>query len=507
MMLLSALIKKIQENHYQVRARCTDPDVTISGIQYYADQAALEDDILYISFEDELPVHPSNICFTLLVLTTARVDINRNCPTNLLHFNEPSDYTVLINLISSILASNYKLTETICKITRSYFHKQSIQEVFNNAYILFENPLLLIDSNNKVIAQVPKKDKVSSPVPHTKYLQQLHDLQQKLKPPMTPVYLPHPTEQYHMLASNIIVNGYIIGTLLLMEQNHAFTENDTSGLQTLIYITTQMLADNLLYSQTQGHMSALLLDDVLSTPNYPPIMLERQLAALGYKNCRKLRFVAATFAASPSFSVFEELTAAIRKLFPDELYTMHEEQIVLLLINHSANLEKNVLSNLQLLNEKYHLLIGLSNSFTDLSETYRHYQQALVAHSYCGKITDAASQYYIFYDYIAQLELLKIVTKACNILDYCSPDILSLLKYDEQYQTDFSQTLSVYLNCFGDAVLASQKLKIHKNTLYYRLGIIKDIVNNDLSDGETNYLYMFSFRALQYLGRFHPVDI
>ena len=55
MMLLSALIKKIQENHYQVRARCTDPDVTISGIQYYADQAALEDDILYISFEDELP--------------------------------------------------------------------------------------------------------------------------------------------------------------------------------------------------------------------------------------------------------------------------------------------------------------------------------------------------------------------------------------------------------------------------------------------------------------------
>ena len=62
-------------------------------------------------------------------------------------------------------------------------------------------------------------------------------------------------------------------------------------------------------------------------------------------------------------------------------------------------------------------------------------------------------------------------------------------------------------NCFGDAVLAAQKLKIHKNTLYYRLGIIKDIVNNDLSDGETNYLYMFSFRALQYLGRFHPVDI
>lgn len=509
-MLLCELIERIKKAKYDVKAKISKPHLIISGIQYYADQSILQNDILYISFEVELPIQSAHEPYTLLILSSSTIDIAKSKHNNLLHYSNPSNYTAFINTLSNILANNYKLTETVCNITRSFFHKQGIQKVFNESHKLFENPLLLVDSNNKMIAYSPTKDEVFSsfsPIAHKEYSLHLHDLQKKLPPPMAPIYLLHPAEKYYMFASNIIINGYIIGTLLLLERNRNFSDNDKHVFDSLIHIITQMLADSLLYSHTKGHISSLLLDDVLDTPNYPPIMLERQLDVLGFKGYQKFRFAVMAFESSPSYSVFDELTSAIDKLFPSELYTVRSEKIVLMLINNSASLEKKVLSKLQNMHQKYQLLIGISNSFSNLSETHRHYQQALTALNYCGKITDAASQYYIFYDYIAQLELLKTMTKVCNMLDFCSPDILELLKYDQQYQTDFAQTLSVYLNCFGDAVFAAQKLRIHKNTLYYRLGVIKDIVNNDLTDGETNYLYMFAFRTLQYLGRFYPIDL
>jgi DNA-binding PucR family transcriptional regulator len=122
-------------------------------------------------------------------------------------------------------------------------------------------------------------------------------------------------------------------------------------------------------------------------------------------------------------------------------------------------------------------------------------------------MTDPCYRYYVFYEHIAQLKLLDIMTAHCDLLEFCSPDIINLIKYDEKNQSDLAQTLSVYLNCFGDGILASRKLRIHKNTLYYRLGLIKNFMNNELTDGETNYVYMFSFRILQYLGLFHPIDL
>ena len=47
-------------------------------------------------------------------------------------------------------------------------------------------------------------------------------------------------------------------------------------------------------------------------------------------------------------------------------------------------------------------------------------------------------------------------------------------------------------------------LSLHKNTLLYRLGRIRETIGFDLSSGEDLYQLAFSYRILLYLGLYTP---
>ena len=49
------------------------------------------------------------------------------------------------------------------------------------------------------------------------------------------------------------------------------------------------------------------------------------------------------------------------------------------------------------------------------------------------------------------------------------PGVAELLRHDQQRQTEYRVTLCAYFSAMGDVQLASDSLKIHANTLRYRL--------------------------------------
>lgn len=511
-MLLLELTERLSQTTHTFKTKLATPDTVISGTQYYINQKTLDSDIIYILFDTVLPIAimEQETSYTFLILSSqTMVNPRSNAFLNVIISNASNNYTLLINDLNKILAYNYKLTEATCNITYSFFHNEGLNEIIKNGHQLLLNPLFLIDTNDNTLAAAPDHATATTLLSSdTSLSDALKNIRSQLSVQQAPILLSNTFFHHEICASNILVGNYNLGILLLIGSEHPFAENDQRGFNTLIHIIANELGNNLLYSPTHSNTtSSLLLNDVLNTPIYPPIMLERLLQTLHFQYDTGMCFATMTFPSSPSLKLMNLFTSELNDRFPHDIYTINEEKITLLCAGTNHHLEDYILHNLKQLHLNYGVQIGVSNCFISLSDIHKHYQQSLAALSYFSKLTDPSYKYYVIFENVSQLELLKVMTKHCNLLDYCSPDIIKLLKYDTDNKSELALTLSVYLNCFGDGILAAHKLKLHKNSLYYRLGQIKKIIDNDLTDGETNYIYMFSYRTLQYLGHFHPIDL
>lgn len=71
----------------------------------------------------------------------------------------------------------------------------------------------------------------------------------------------------------------------------------------------------------------------------------------------------------------------------------------------------------------------------------------------------------------------------------------SLLDYDAQHGSQLVATISTYLECGGNYSLTADALSVHRNTLKYRLGRIREISGLDLSSPDARFNLQLAARA------------
>lgn len=77
----------------------------------------------------------------------------------------------------------------------------------------------------------------------------------------------------------------------------------------------------------------------------------------------------------------------------------------------------------------------------------------------------------------------------------------TLIAYDRDHQTSLFPTLALYLTTGGALDRTAEGLGIHRSTLKYRLGRIRELTGNDLADPETRFNLHFAARALGVVDR------
>ncbi|MCD8249569.1 MAG: helix-turn-helix domain-containing protein, partial [Lachnospiraceae bacterium] len=73
-----------------------------------------------------------------------------------------------------------------------------------------------------------------------------------------------------------------------------------------------------------------------------------------------------------------------------------------------------------------------------------------------------------------------------------------LEKYDRKHGTSLRETLRVYLDHDRNLARTSDELYIHRSTLQYRLEKIENLTGFDLSDPETRFQLLFTYRLLDW---------
>ena len=97
--------------------------------------------------------------------------------------------------------------------------------------------------------------------------------------------------------------------------------------------------------------------------------------------------------------------------------------------------------------------------------------------------------------------LLELRDLAAAQGDRPTGPIAKLLAYDAQHSATLVETLSAWLDAFGDVIAASAAVHVHPNTFRYRLRRLAAVGDLDLTDPEARFAAMLQLRVLSQVER------
>jgi DNA-binding PucR family transcriptional regulator len=74
--------------------------------------------------------------------------------------------------------------------------------------------------------------------------------------------------------------------------------------------------------------------------------------------------------------------------------------------------------------------------------------------------------------------------------------LLRLRRHDQEQGTDYVSVLRVYLENNMSAVQTQKILRLHRNTFYFKLNRLKEILDMNLEDFNTRLYLMLAFRLI-----------
>lgn len=98
--------------------------------------------------------------------------------------------------------------------------------------------------------------------------------------------------------------------------------------------------------------------------------------------------------------------------------------------------------------------------------------------------------YRFFFEFNNDVELKEVVMN----------NLGELFQYDEENNTDYVNTLEIYLNENCNIGATAEKMFLHRNTVKYRIERIREILDVDLNNVNVGFNLRFAYKIRKYLG-------
>ncbi len=175
------------------------------------------------------------------------------------------------------------------------------------------------------------------------------------------------------------------------------------------------------------------------------------------------------------------LSATVHEALPNNVYVVRDSSIMFLVsqdddgpIGEAA--EQNVARLLTDTNSR----MGISGAYTAIEQTRKRLAQAQSAIDTAQRF--ANGPVVAHFDDLAICDLLRHASQAVDIRPYTYQPFMKLLAYDSHHETELAKTLIAYLKNTHEQTRTCELLHIHRNTLYYRLKQIREIMGVELED-------------------------
>ncbi len=154
--------------------------------------------------------------------------------------------------------------------------------------------------------------------------------------------------------------------------------------------------------------------------------------------------------------------------------------IILIDLEHSLYIDFQLEKGLDKYLKSKNLTIGISDTFHDLFE-FKHYEnQAIKAYENKKYLFDDFLNYAI-YEQVKPYDLINQIPRG-SLINYCNQKVWALYQHDKLHETNYFNTLHVYLQTNHSIKATASYLYLHRNTINYRILKIKELFKIDLDD-------------------------
>ena len=236
---------------------------------------------------------------------------------------------------------------------------------------------------------------------------------------------------------------------------------------------------------------------VLSDRTADYMQISRELSELGWGGNHEYMclILQITYLNQQNLST-KAISRYIKKKLGDSVSFLYQDEIVVFFdLTRLGMNQEEVAGKLVYFIRDTYLKAGYSRVMTGHMNLRRQYVQAKTA-------LDVGSRKkpYLWIHYFSQVAMTYILEQATKRLPgtmICHEGLLELKKHDEENQTQYMETLRVYLDQHISATQAARELFIHRSTFLYRLDRIREILQSDLDDPEEIFYLELSFRLLE----------
>lgn len=185
----------------------------------------------------------------------------------------------------------------------------------------------------------------------------------------------------------------------------------------------------------------------------------------------------------------------ISNLFPKCNIISHSNYTILVLYNEQITQFNNLIDNNKRELTDYVEYIGVGSTINDLIDLHKSYRESVFAHNVATS-SNAKIQYF------SALGLFRIFyeTQDKSILESIAKTTLSsIIAYDSIHNSEYFETLKVYLNHGSSILETALIMNTHRNTINYRMRKIREILGKDLDDPQYVFNLMLAYNIMDYL--------
>ena len=470
-----------------------------------------ESSSLYLTSTDSMPAANTNAEFTLMCFGE-RLDfsIYQQSRFTILYFGTSFSQAALFNTAMELLTEIQQITAGMHLLLNASFSGKGLQYLVDTASRIFGNPIYVVDLQNKYLAIsagiVPDNDFFREESKSGYISKQgiasirANHLDEMVRKYNRPYYYTSELVHTGMLVDAIHIQNIEVGHVMMLESEHPFEDYAPDFFHRFCKLVSLELQKDPAYTRNKGVMYSYFLVDLLRNPQNNIENLKERLEVLGY-NLKSSFYIIAipSFAQSSSHLQLEVILEHLKRIFSGSIYVIYEDTIVFL-INKDLyqGFSEYELSQLKEYLSANNLKAGISNFYQNLEDTSRFYQQAIDAINLGLKLnTSNPLCYYSDYYVYKMLEVFEKEDTEIRFLIH--PGLMNLYLYDQEKETDFLKTLQEYLKHPGQSSLVAKNLHIHKNTLLYRMGKIKELIGSDLTQGDDYMNMNLSLMIMKYL--------
>lgn len=431
--------------------------------------------------------------------------------SNMALLNEDVELELTVQAIVTQFTDESRTRANMQRLVAEYNSNRGLQNLVDTAAAMLDNPLIVADVSFKILAISQKGFSGRPDIEVQRELgyiltENVDDLKrdhvhEQARKKRQPFYSRKTGSDDAWMSTLIYLNGVEVGHIDVMEQNHPFADGDFELLQFLSELVALELQKNDFYKANRGFMHSFFLSELLDGQIPDTEIVNLRLQHLNWNPTVYLYIMMITDSQPGGMEGKSKIiTQQLHDLFPASRWAMYNSVPVFLLSMPDDSTQfmepESPLQEYLAINQ---LTASISSRFADLLNTRKHYLQATKALE-LGRRLNGEDVLYFYPDYICQ-HIGEIVGEKYDLADFLHPAIPEILRYDVEHKTNLLETLDQHLRYGENPTLVAGNLFIHRNTLFYRIGKIKELFGLDLSNGEERMKLLLSMKFLQLLNK------